>query len=63
MKEGRILLLIACVVGGGACFWAFKHGPIALPTQQQKTFEAPPGWMPPVAPKMNVPVTPALSQR
>lgn len=71
MKESRLLLLILCVVGAGACLWAYKHGPVTLPNQQQqqKAFEAPPGWTPtapaPIAPpspspKMTPPAQPPI---
>ena len=60
MKERGLLLLFFCLIGLGACIFAYKHGPVSLSWFHQV---APPGWTPPAqtAPPA-VPVTPAVPQ-
>lgn len=43
MKERILILVIVCVLGFGACFYAYKNGPLSL---FQKNNVAPPGWTP-----------------
>jgi len=67
MKESRLLLAIFCVIGLGACVFAFKHGPLPLNASKNAVDAPPPGWTPspapmPVAPPVTPPsVTPPVT--
>lgn len=45
MKERILILIISCFIGLGACFFAYKHGPISF-SQKQQILVQPPGWTP-----------------
>lgn len=50
MKERVLFLAIFCFIGLGACFFAYKHGPISFSKTQQQQKQVSPGWTPPVMP-------------
>lgn len=51
MKERILILAISCFIGLGACFFAYRHGPVSLPQKQHHSQPASPGWTPPVMPQ------------
>lgn len=59
MKERVMILVLLCLLGFGACYFAYKNGPISL---IQRNNTPPQGWtpppMPPEAPPMPSPVPP-----
>lgn len=58
MKERVLFLVLLCVLGFGACYFAYKNGPIPL---IQRNNTPPQGWTPPpapVAPAMPAPARP-----
>ncbi len=54
MKERILLLALFCLLGAGACFFAYKNGPLPL-NNKSNVSQPPPGWTPAPAPSPFVP--------